>query len=150
MLRVSSNIGAVKIAQGLGRSAHYSMLRRFGFGERTGIPFPDESAGVLRPWKKWRPVDHATIAFGQGMAVTALQLASATAVLANGGEWVRPRLIAARRAAAGPWQSVGRGPSHRVIGSDTARAVLSMLETVVGSGGTGRSTCSCGCSVLMG
>ncbi|NIR61755.1 MAG: penicillin-binding protein 2, partial [Gammaproteobacteria bacterium] len=55
VLRVSSNVGAVKIAQALGQSAHFDMLQRFGFGRSTGSRFPDESAGVLRPWKAWKP-----------------------------------------------------------------------------------------------
>jgi len=70
ILRVSSNIGAVKIAYLLGPAAHYRALRRFGFGSVTNSGFPGESAGLLRPWKKWMPVDHATIAYGQGINVT--------------------------------------------------------------------------------
>ena len=70
IVRVSSNIGAVKIAWALGRDPHFDMLRRFGFGERTGSGFPDESAGMLRAASRWRPVDHATVAFGQGLSVT--------------------------------------------------------------------------------
>jgi cell division protein FtsI (penicillin-binding protein 3) len=62
ILRVSSNVGAVKLAHELGRKRHFEMLRRFGFGEPTGSGFPDESAGVLRAWRSWKPVDHATIA----------------------------------------------------------------------------------------
>jgi cell division protein FtsI (penicillin-binding protein 3) len=65
ILQVSSNICSAKIAFALGRQAHFESLRRFGFGEVTGVGFPGESAGVLRPWKEWRPIDHATIAFGQ-------------------------------------------------------------------------------------
>ena len=98
ILQVSSNIGAVKIAYQLGAEPHFETLRNFGFGQSTKSLFPDESSGVLRPWRGWRPVDHATIAFGQGVTVTPIQLAAATSVLANGGEWVRPRLVAARRA----------------------------------------------------
>jgi cell division protein FtsI (penicillin-binding protein 3) len=138
VLRVSSNIGAVKIAQALGRSAHHEMLRRFGFGESTGSGFPDESAGVVRPWRRWRPVDHATIAFGQGVSVTAVQLAAAGAVLANGGEWVRPRLVAARRAADGAWRPTRREVVRRVVSPETARMVVDMLESVVSGQGTGR------------
>jgi cell division protein FtsI (penicillin-binding protein 3) len=137
ILRVSSNIGAVKVATELGRSAHYEMLRRFGFGDSTHSQFPDESAGVLRPWRSWKPVDHATIAFGQGVSVTPIQLAAATAVLANGGEWVRPRLVAARRVARGAWQSTGPDVARRVLSRETAANVMAMLETVVGPDGTG-------------
>jgi cell division protein FtsI (penicillin-binding protein 3) len=137
ILRFSSNICAVKIAQALGRSAHFEMLRRFGFGSSTGSGFPDESVGVLRPWRRWQPVDHATIAFGQGIGVTSVQLAAAMASLSNGGEWVRPRLVAAHRVARGAWQPTRRDVSHRVLRPETSSLVVSMLETVVTPEGTG-------------
>jgi cell division protein FtsI (penicillin-binding protein 3) len=138
ILRVSSNIGAAKIAFALGPRAHFEMLQRFGFGEVTGIGFPGESAGVLRPWRQWRPLDHATIAFGQGVGVTPIQLAAATAALANGGRRVRPRLVAARRAARGAWQPTPVETLRQVVSPETATAVLAMMEGVVGPDGTAR------------
>lgn len=137
VLRVSSNIGAAKIAFELGRSRYFEALRRFGFGEPTGV-FPDESSGVLRPWRQWRPVDHANIAFGQGIAVTPVQLAAATAALANGGLWMRPRLVLARRRPDAAWKTLPEEAVRRVVSPETARRVLGMLEEVVGPGGTGR------------
>ena len=72
---------------------------RFGFGRAHGQPLPGRVApGCCGRGSSWRPVDHATIAFGQGMTVTPMQLANAFAVLANGGDWRAPRLVAARRA----------------------------------------------------
>ena len=139
ILRVSSNIGAVHVAYALGPQDHFEMLRRFGFGETTGAGFPDESAGVLRSWREWRPVDHATIAFGQGVSVTPIQLAAATAALANGGKWLAPRLVEARRAPGGAWQPVPRSSPRRVISPETARQVLRMLETVVARTARARS-----------
>jgi len=137
VLRVSSNIGAVKIAYELGAADHYRALRRFGFGGVTNSQFPGESAGLLRPWKDWRPVDHATIAYGQGISVTPIQLAAATSALANGGLWVQPRLVAARRAPGGDWRTSRPEPGHRVIREETADAILEMLEGVVSPEGTG-------------
>ena len=137
VLRVSSNIGAVKIAYRLGRAAHYRALRRFGFGSTTNSQFPGESAGLLRPWKKWMPVDHATIAYGQGINVTPVQLAAATSVLANGGLWVQPRLVSARRPPGGDWHSSRPEPGRRVVREETAAAMLEMLEGVVSTDGTG-------------
>jgi len=137
ILRFSSNVCAVKIAQALGPKAHFEMLRRFGFGSATGSRFPDESAGVLRAWSRWQPVDHATIAFGQGIGVTSVQLAAAMASLSNGGEWVRPRLVAAHRVARGAWQPTRREVSHRVLSPEVSSLVVSMLETVVTPEGTG-------------
>jgi cell division protein FtsI (penicillin-binding protein 3) len=138
ILQVSSNIGAAKIAFALGPRAHFELLRRFGFGNVTGVGFPGESAGVLRPWRQWRPLDHATIAFGQGIGVTPIQLAAATAALANGGEWVRPRLVMARRAARGAWQATRAEGMRRVVSPETAATVLAMMEGVVGPEGTAR------------
>jgi cell division protein FtsI (penicillin-binding protein 3) len=139
VLRVSSNIGAVKIGYALGPRAHYEALRSFGFGLSTHSLFPDESSGLLRSWKEWRPVDHATISFGQGISVTAVQLASAASAIANGGLLVRPRLIAARRVPGGPWQPTRNEVVHRVISRETARTLLGMLETVVTDEGTARA-----------
>jgi cell division protein FtsI (penicillin-binding protein 3) len=147
VLRVSSNIGSVKIALRLGARDQDEMLRRFGFGQSTGSGFPEESAGLLRPRQAWRPVDQATIAFGQGISVTAIQLAAATAALANGGEWRRPRLVTARRPPSGEWQPTEVEPPRRAVGAATARTVLAMLETVAGPHGTGRRAALQGVSV---
>jgi cell division protein FtsI (penicillin-binding protein 3) len=136
VLRVSSNVAAVKIGYQLGARAHFEALRAFGFGASTRSLFPDESSGVLRSYREWKPVDHATIAFGQGISVTPVQLAVATAAIANGGLLVRPRLIAARRAPGGAWQPTRSEVVHRVIDADTAQTVLSMMETVVSDEGT--------------
>jgi cell division protein FtsI (penicillin-binding protein 3) len=138
ILRVSSNIGAVKIAFALGPRAHFESLRDFGFGRVTGVGFPGESSGLLRPWQQWRQLDHATIAFGQGVTVTPIQLAAATATLANGGEWVQPRLVTARRAPGGNWQLTRPGERRRVVQPETAAQVLDMMEGVVGPEGTAR------------
>jgi len=138
ILQVSSNICSVKIAFALGAQSHFEGLRKFGFGAVTGVGFPGESSGVLRPWQRWRPLDHATIAFGQGMTVTPIQLAAATAALANGGLLVKPRLVLARRAAKGGWQPTEIARPERVISTESAASVLSMMEGVVSAEGTAR------------
>ena len=138
VLAHSSNVGTVQIAERAGPRAHFESLKRFGFGEPTGSGFPLESAGLLRHWKEWEPIDHATIAFGQGMNVTLIQLAVATAAIANGGEWIRPRLVLARRAPGAKWEPTQVERVRRVVSSDTARNVLQMMEGVVSSEGTGR------------
>lgn len=134
----SSNVGAVQIAEKLGREAHYHALSRFGFGKRTGSGFPNESSGLMRPWKDWKPVDHATIAFGQGIGVTAIQLASAIGALANDGELVRPRLLQAHRLPAGEWRKTPIEHVRRAVSPETANRVLGMMRGVVSSTGTGR------------
>lgn len=137
-LAVSSNCGAVQIAEHLGPRLHYETLRRFGFGERTGSGFPFESAGLLRPWDKWRAVDHATVAYGQGVSVTPIQLAAAMGALANGGVRLTPHLVSARRAPGGRWVPEPRDDGVRVVSRETAETVLRMMEGVVSGIGTGR------------
>ncbi len=137
VVRVSSNVGAVKIARQIGPTVHYEMLRRLGFGRSTGSRFPGESAGVLRAPRHWKPLDQATIAFGQGISVTPIQLAAAVATLANGGEWIRPQLVAARRPADGAWQPTRPEVVRRALRPETAAAVVAMMREVVGPGGTG-------------
>jgi len=138
ILQVSSNIGSTKIAFALGPKQHYQGLRKFGFAESTGSGFPTESTGIMRRWKSWRPVDHANIAFGQGINTTVIQLAAATAALANGGVWTSPRLIKARRAAGGEWIEEAAPATRRAISAETAATVLGMMETVVSTEGTAR------------
>jgi cell division protein FtsI (penicillin-binding protein 3) len=92
---------------------------------------------MLRAASRWRPVDHATVAFGQGLSVTTIQIGVATAALANGGLRIAPRLVAARRPARGVWQAVPTSRGERVISRETAQSVLRMMEGVVGPEGTG-------------
>jgi cell division protein FtsI (penicillin-binding protein 3) len=139
ILRHSSNVGAVKIAQKLGPQSHYDTLRRFGFGERSGSGFPDESSGILRNYKRWRPVDAATVAFGQGVSVTALQLAAATAALGNDGIWLEPHVVRGQRRPSGEWETPPPAETRRAVSSQTAAAMRTMMEGVVsGEGGTGK------------
>lgn len=139
ILRVSSNVGAVMIGQRVGARRHYETLRRFGFGARTGSGFPDESSGLLRDVARWRPVDAATAAYGQGISVTPVQLAAAVAALGNGGVWMPPRLVRARRTPDGPWQALPLGEGRRSVSEATAAAVVDMMTGVVHvEGGTGR------------
>ncbi len=148
ILQVSSNIGSIKIAERLGSKKYYNALQNFGFGRSTGSGFPHESSGMLRHWLKWRPLDQANAAFGQGMNVTPLQLAVAASTLANGGMHVEPRLIAATRQHrsnkdtaqedAQAWQPQASTTPTRVIRESTAKSVVSMLESVVSAEGTAR------------
>lgn len=139
ILRRSSNVGSVKIAQKLGPAAHYETLRRFGFGQRTGSGFPDESSGILRNYTRWRPVDAATVAFGQGVSVTAVQLAAGIAALANDGVWLRPRLVRGHRRPGGAWEMAPATESQQAVSPETAAKMRTLLEgVVVGADGTGK------------
>lgn len=139
IIKYSSNIGAAKIAQQLGSENFYKFLRKIGFGSRTGIDLPGESPGIVRPWKKWQPVDLATAAFGQGIGVTAMQLTVAFAVIANGGFIGKPSVVAKP-----PNMS---GQLKRIISKETARKLKKMLLMVTEKGGTGTKAAISGYSV---
>ena len=128
ILARSSNVGAAKLALDLDQRELWSVLSRFGIGQLTDSGFPGESAGVLNDPQNWRPVGQATLAYGYGLSVTALQLAQAYAALAADGVRRPVSLVA-----------VDERPSgERVVSSTTARAVQGMLETVVSPVGTGQ------------
>jgi cell division protein FtsI (penicillin-binding protein 3) len=137
IITVSSNIGAVKIGQSLGYETFCRYLKRFGFGTATGIDVPGERAGFIRSGKKARPIEQATICFGQGITVTSLQLAMAMAAIANGGKLMKPQLVKAVVDHAGKMvQKNEPEVLHRVISESTARQVATILEGVVGEDGT--------------
>ncbi len=101
IIEVSSNIGAAKIALKLGAERFYAGLRAFGLGRRTGIDLPGEAAGLLRRPSAWRAIELANHGFGQGIAVTPIQLAVAYGAIANGGLLLRPYLVKEVRDARG-------------------------------------------------
>jgi cell division protein FtsI (penicillin-binding protein 3) len=127
LLARSSNVGATKVAMSLPSEQLWSVLSRFGLGRPTSSGFPGESAGLLSHYENWRPIAKATLAYGYGLSVTPLQLAQSYAVLAAGGV-LRP--VSLIRVDQPP---IGR----RVISPESARAVVAMLEHVVGPEGTG-------------
>jgi cell division protein FtsI (penicillin-binding protein 3) len=92
VLAKSSNIGAINIGLTVGPNKMYEYAKRFGVGARTGVPLPGESGGMLRPLKRWEKTSIASVAMGHEVGVTALQLARACSVIANGGLMVKPRL----------------------------------------------------------
>jgi cell division protein FtsI (penicillin-binding protein 3) len=95
IIEVSSNIGAAKLALTLGRRRFYGGMVAFGLGRKTGIDLPGEASGVVRPPSSWRAIELANHAFGQGLAVTAIQLVSAYGAIANGGLLMRPYVVRA-------------------------------------------------------
>jgi len=137
VLSQSSNIGAAKIGLALGRPGLYRALRRFGFGEEPGLPLPGESRGSLPHYRRWYERDAMSIAFGQGMSSTTVQLASAMATIANGGRLMRARLVRAIRDPNGRDVERFHAESVRqVVREDTARLVADMLIGVTGPTGT--------------
>jgi cell division protein FtsI (penicillin-binding protein 3) len=131
----SSNVGAIKVGLLAGERALYEQIRKFGFGRLTGIDLPGESAGILEPVDRWHKRAVAYISFGQGISVTAVQLASAFAAVANGGHLYRPYVLDAV-GREGARQSVGDKPEvvGRAISGSTARTLERLLEAVVEEG----------------
>ena len=93
ILSHSSNVGAVTIAEKLGRAALMNWIGKFGYGKKTGIDFPGESPGFVLPLEKWYGSTIGNVPIGQGISVTPIQMASAYAAIANGGMWVQPHLV---------------------------------------------------------
>jgi cell division protein FtsI (penicillin-binding protein 3) len=143
VIQVSSNIGASKIGAKLGRERYAEYLERFGFGRRTAIDLPGEVAGVIRPARSWSTIDLATHSFGQGIAVTPIQLAAAYAAIAAGGRLHQPYLVKRATTRTGR-VLLERDPTRselaarQVVTAATAKTVTEMLERVVEvKGGTG-------------
>ena len=138
ILEVSSNIGAAKIALALGARRYYDGLVAFGFGHKSGIDLPGEASGLLGGLRQWRRVGLATRGFGQGLAVTPLQLAVAYAAVANGGAIVRPYVVKAAYDSAG--SAIFRQTPQvlrRAISPAVAHTVNTLLRrTVAGQHGT--------------
>jgi len=133
VLQHSSNVGAIRIGMQVGQDHMFDYVRRFGFGRKTGVTLPGESRGRLRPLKIWGKTSLASIAMGQEVSVTTLQLAQAASVVANGGLLVRPRLVLK----AGNEKVPDAQPPIRVINPETAITMRQMMERVCLKGGTG-------------
>ena len=138
IVKFSSNIGAVKIGEMIGPQRLYANLQSFGFGSKTGIECPGETPGSLAPFRQWTRIDAGTIAFGQGVSVSALQLASATAALANDGVLMKPYIVQAVTDQNGKLlRSFGPRKLRRVVSVQTARTVARMMQSVISEDGTG-------------
>jgi len=133
ILERSANAGAVFVASKLGQDPLYQYLRAFGFGSPTGIDLAAEASGAVRPLAEWYPVDVGTIAFGQGIAVTPLQLAMAYAAIANGGTLYRPYVVAATRDADGEHRTAPVAVRNPIT-PDTADTLRTMLVSTVDRG----------------
>jgi len=151
-LEHSSDVAAVKLALKVGPDRFYSFIRDFGFGSRPGTELPGETRGLLRPVSKWGSTSIASIAIGQEVAVTPLQLVSMVSTIANGGIYLPPHLLMPSQAGTGnsssaaapqeplkavPFKAGGELPNplppgaHRVISTLTAAQMRKMMEGVV-------------------
>ncbi len=124
ILEQSSNVGAIQVAQALGGERLVAHIKRFGFGEGTGVDIWGEDPGIVPPFEKWSGSSIGNIPIGQGITVTPLQLAAGYAALANGGLKVTPYIN----------QAAPKEPGRRVISEETSSIVRKMLQGVVDEG----------------
>jgi cell division protein FtsI (penicillin-binding protein 3) len=129
ILRYSSNVGATRIALGMPADDLWNVYNRFGFGRLSNSGFPGEVPGYLGRHERWNQAEHATLSYGYGLATTALQLARAYAIIANGGNSYPVSFQLGRERAA----------PARVLSEKTARQVRQMLVSAVNGDGTGRA-----------
>ena len=133
----SSNIGAAKLALTVGEQKFYEYIRRFGFGERTGVELPGEINGLLRPPQSWSKISITRIPMGHEIGVTPLQMTVAMATIANGGKLVTPRIVKSIRTSDGKTvSSLSPVVLRQVISSETAKEIGDALRGVVSDNGT--------------
>jgi cell division protein FtsI (penicillin-binding protein 3) len=126
IIQKSSNVGAAKMALSMTPQDFWSSLSQNGFGAATGSEFPGEATGRLRDFKTWRPIEQATMSYGNGISVNLLQLARAYTAFANDGELKQVTMLKQETPVVGT----------KIYSDETAIAVRAMLEMVVGPGGT--------------
>ena len=126
----SSNVAAIKLGLRVGDPRMYDYIRRYGFGARTGVELPGETAGLLRPVERWQKSSIGSIAIGQEIGVTPLQMAAAFGALANDGVRIAPHLVREVRDAEGQTARKTEAESRRVVSAETAHSIRMMLETV--------------------
>jgi cell division protein FtsI (penicillin-binding protein 3) len=129
ILAHSSNIGAITLAEMLGKPRMSSWIAKFGFGKTTGVDFPGESPGIVLPPDRWSGSTIGNVPIGQGIAVTPVQMAGAYAAIANHGLWSRPHLV--DHVASGSRPSLNR---KRLVSGRVAKQVMNMLKDVVAEG----------------
>ena len=131
ILKISSNIGTDEIAQMVGKEDLMRWIRRYGFGTKTALDFPGEASGIVLPGRSWTTSSIGTIPIGQGIGVTAMQMASMYQAIANGGVMREPHLVShiQGQKVQAPW-------ARRILSPGVDSQMVSMLEGVV-DGGTG-------------
>lgn len=133
----SSNIGAAKLALSVGEQKFYEYVRRFGFGERTGIELPGEINGLIRPPRSWSKISITRIPMGHEIGVTPLQMTVAMATIANGGKLMTPRIVKSITTSEGKTvSSLSPAMLRQVISPETAREIGDALRGVVSDRGT--------------
>jgi cell division protein FtsI (penicillin-binding protein 3) len=140
ILKYSSNIGCIKVSEKLKKEKFYHYITQFGFGSKTGIDLPGEVSGLLRAPQNWTRVDASTVAFGQGVSVTAIQLITALSAIGNNGLLMKPHIVRAVVDKQGRIiKKFETTPVRQVISPKTAKRLTAILTDVVGEhDGTGK------------
>jgi cell division protein FtsI (penicillin-binding protein 3) len=126
----SSNVGMVQVAEHVSPQVQYDYYRAFGIGAPSGLPLPNTSEGLLTPPAKQWGDQRYTMAFGQGVSATAVQMASVYATIANGGVRVQPTIVAGSTGPDGGFTPAPRPPRHRVLKTTTAHELIRILQQV--------------------
>jgi len=148
IIKFSSNIGASKVGEKMGRERFYRYISAFGFGEKTKIGLPGEGNGIVRHPRYWPPVALDTISFGQGISVTGIQLVTALSAIANGGSLMKPYVVEKIMDEKGVVvQSFQPEIIRKVISEETAKKVITLLRTTTEKGGTGEGAAPAGYEV---
>ncbi|MFI7124235.1 penicillin-binding transpeptidase domain-containing protein [Nonomuraea sp. NPDC050153] len=133
----SSNVATIMAARKVGSERLYRMLKEFGFGTRPGGGVPSAEAGLLPDYKNWSGSQNCTVAYGQGVSVTALQMASVYQTIANDGVKIEPRIVAGTTDTSGRFVPAPAGKQTKVVSATTAKEITTMLESAVSAEGTG-------------
>lgn len=132
VIQHSDNIGMTYVADKLGISKFASYINKFGFGRLTDIDLQEESPGVIRADDQWRPIDLATASFGQGLAVTPIQMVQAVGAIANGGKLINPKIVKEVRTESGVEKI--KKEQRQVISPETAAQITEMMVNAVEKG----------------
>lgn len=132
----SSNLGTIVASQQMSDMTMYNYFRKFGFGQMSGVNLPGESDGILKNGKEWTKANHATISFGQGISVTAMQMVRAVGAIANAGKMCEPSVVSSTTDADGKESKIPAKASKRVVSKDAAATVTRMMEAVTAPDGT--------------
>ncbi len=132
----SSNLGTIVAANQMSDATMYKYFNKFGFGEKTNVGLPGESAGLLKPGAEWTKANHATISFGQGISVTGMQMIRAVGAIANGGTMCQPSVVSDVKSDGGSKEGVDNGGATQVVSKEASRVVTRMMEAVTAPDGT--------------
>ena len=148
VIQKSSNVGVAKVAQRLSGQDMWENFRHIGIGQKPDLPFPGIASGRLRPWKSWRPIEHATMSYGYGLSASLFQITRAYSVFARDGMLMPVSLV--REGAAdtsGKFHPTDSSTGVRVYRPDVAKDVMRMLHLVTSPGGTAQQAQTSGYSV---